>query len=293
MQNILGIIDSSGNLVVKYKCDAWGNHSACNPDGRVNNSETFIGNINPFRYKGYYYDIDTEMYYCKSRYYNPVLGRFISPDSIEYLDSNNINGMNLYTYCYNDPINNVDPSGCFAISAIIIGAIAGALISFGTAYAMDVVDNLEDGFDWTDFNTFKDNWQKYLCAGIGGAVAGAFGAFGNAGLSFLGSFAGNMIESAYTFTSAENVGYAIWTSLLSGALAGAFTAASNKITKSYFDKSLSNVSKNARKQLNRFINKGFSPTNKVAIQIINNTAKLFSIMGSISTISTTVLGLFY
>ncbi len=50
MQNILGVIDSSGNLVVKYKCDAWGNHSACNPDGRVNNSETFIGNINPFRY---------------------------------------------------------------------------------------------------------------------------------------------------------------------------------------------------------------------------------------------------
>ena len=50
MQNILGIIDSSGNLVVKYNCDAWGNHSACNPDGRVNNSETFIGNINPFRY---------------------------------------------------------------------------------------------------------------------------------------------------------------------------------------------------------------------------------------------------
>ena len=102
MQNILGIIDSSGNLVVKYNCDAWGNHSACNPDGRVNNSETFIGNINPFRYKGYYYDTDTEMYYCKNRYYNPVLRRFISPDSIEYLDPSNINGMNLYAYCYNE-----------------------------------------------------------------------------------------------------------------------------------------------------------------------------------------------
>ena len=191
-------------------------------------------------------------------------------------------------------MNNVDPSGCFAISAIIIGAIAGALISFGTAYAMDVVDNLEDGFDWTDINTFKDNWQKYLCAGIGGAVAGAFGAFGNAGLSFLGSFAGNMIESAYTFTSAENVGYAIWTSLLSGALAGAFTAASNKITKSYFDKSLSNASKGVRKQMSQFLkNMKKFPTKAGAIQLMKSVEKMSSASGIIGTISTTILGLFY
>ncbi len=152
MQNILGVIDSSGNLVVKYKCDAWGNHSACNSDGRVNNSETFIGNINPFRYKGYYYDTDTEMYYCKSRYYNHVLGRFISPDSIEYLDSNNINGMNLYAYCGNNPVNYADPdehmpkwaawliSGIAIIGGIIlcatgIGGIArGVLIGAGAGF---------------------------------------------------------------------------------------------------------------------------------------------------------------
>ena len=55
--------------------------------------------------------VDTEMYYCKSRYYNPVLGRFISPDSIEYLDPSSINGMNLYAYCGNDPVNRYDPMG--------------------------------------------------------------------------------------------------------------------------------------------------------------------------------------
>ncbi len=144
-------------------------------------------------------------------------------------------------------VNNVDPSGCFAISAIIIGAIAGA-----------------------------------------------FGAFGNAGLSFLGSFAGNMIESAYTFTSAENVGYAIWTSLLSSALAGAFTAASNKITKSYFDKSLSNASKGVRKQMSQFLkNMKKFPTKAGAIQLMKSVEKMSSASGIIGTISTTILGLFY
>ncbi|MDE7263342.1 MAG: hypothetical protein K2N64_01595, partial [Anaeroplasmataceae bacterium] len=177
----------------------------------------------------------------------PEWCRWLNGDSIEYLDPSNINGMNLYAYCYNNPINYADPSGCFAISAILIGA-----------------------------------------------VAGAFGAFGNAGLSFLGSFAGNMIESAYTFTSAENVGYAIWTSLMSGALAGGFTAASNKITKSYFDKSLSNASKGVRKQVSQFLkNTKKLPTKAGAIKLMKSVEKMSSALGIFSTISTTILGLFH
>ncbi len=103
-----------------------------------------------------------------------------------------------------------------------------------------------------------------------------------------------MIENAYTLTSAENVGYAIWTSLLSGALSGGMTAASNKIIKSYFDKSLSNISKEAQKQINQFLKNAKNiPTNKAAIQLIKTVERMSSRLGSISTISTTVLGLFY
>ena len=210
MQNILGVIDSSGNLVVKYKCDAWGNHSACNPDGRVNNSETFIGNINPFRYKGYYYDTDTEMYYCKSRYYNPVLGRFISPDSIEYLDSNNINGMNLYTYCYNDPVNYSDGSGHMPEwaqwligGALVVGAIAltictvgasGALMSAGT----QIIANGFENFSWSEVG------KGAITGCIAGGIAGGFFAGIQYGLS-AGKIANSVSGLSKAQTRLDNV----------------------------------------------------------------------------------------
>lgn len=75
-------------------------------------------------YKGYYYDEETQLYWVSSRYYSPELCRWISLDSIEYLDSESINGLNLYCYCMNDPINYADPSGCFPVLAVILCGIA-------------------------------------------------------------------------------------------------------------------------------------------------------------------------
>ncbi len=81
---------------------------------------------------------------------------------------------------------------------------------------------------------------------------------------------------------------------MSGALAGAFTAASNKITKSYFDKSLSNASKGVRKQMSQFLkNMKKFPTKAGAIQLMKSVEKMSSASGIIGTISTTILGLFY
>ena len=69
-----------------------------------------LGRINPFRYRGYYYDVETGYYYLQARYYNPSIGRFISADPV--LDTNSAVGLNLYAYCGNDPVNFTDATGC-------------------------------------------------------------------------------------------------------------------------------------------------------------------------------------
>ena len=109
--DITSIIDSEGNKVCSYIYDGYGNHIVLDQDDNLENDPLSIGHINPFRYRGYYYDEETGLYYLNSRYYDPSTCRFISPDNIEYLDPNSINGLNLYTYCGNNPIMYVDSSG--------------------------------------------------------------------------------------------------------------------------------------------------------------------------------------
>ncbi|MCQ2798716.1 MAG: hypothetical protein MJ220_02425, partial [Bacilli bacterium] len=79
-------IATENEIVARYSYDAWGNCKVLNPDGTTNTSSSFVGNINPIRYGSYYYDVETSLYWLSSRYYDPEIGRFISPDSVDYLD---------------------------------------------------------------------------------------------------------------------------------------------------------------------------------------------------------------
>ena len=93
--DILAIYDRCGNLLGEYEYDAWGN--------LLSQGGSELLSINPFRYRGYYYDTETGLYYLNSRYYDPETGRFISPDNLNYLEPETINGLNLYAYCENNP----------------------------------------------------------------------------------------------------------------------------------------------------------------------------------------------
>ena len=77
--DIVGILDINGNQVVKYYYNGYGELISI-----IDNSGNNIGDINPFRYKSYYYDSETGWYYLNSRYYNPLIGRFLPMDDIEY-----------------------------------------------------------------------------------------------------------------------------------------------------------------------------------------------------------------
>ena len=189
--DVIGIIDTDGEVVVRYLYDGWGNHAVCNPDGTDNEEAGFIGNINPIRYRGYYYDVETQLFYCNSRYYSPELCRWISPDSIEYLDPQSINGLNLYCYCYNNPISYADPSGCFPVLACILGltALVGMGLTIG-GVASD--NNLMTAIGLT-------------MVAIPALISGGLAAFATTGALATWIGAGTMVAGAGTslFASAE------------------------------------------------------------------------------------------
>ncbi len=93
--------------VATYEYDAWGNVSS---SGR-------LAEINPLRYRGYYYDNETGFYYLQSRYYDPVNRRFINADGL--ISSNwSFSGLNMFAYCENDPVGRSDPSGMLSLSEL-------------------------------------------------------------------------------------------------------------------------------------------------------------------------------
>lgn len=133
--NIVGLIDKNGEFVVKYVYDAWGN---------ILNKEMLVDCIasrhNPFVYKGYFLDSETNFYYLNSRYYDPKMHRFISVDDTSYLDPTYLDGVNLYCYCMNNPISYSDPNGHWLDTVFDLFSLGVSIV--------EVVINPYDPLNW-------------------------------------------------------------------------------------------------------------------------------------------------
>ena len=124
--DVIALLNSAGSLVASYNYGAWGNYSVHGADGKKTTDPTFIGHINPLRYRGYYYDRETRLYYLQSRYYDFANCRFINADTFATTDANGFLSANMFAYCENNPIMLVDQDG--GVPVIIAGALIGGLV---------------------------------------------------------------------------------------------------------------------------------------------------------------------
>ena len=206
--DVTAVYNDDGILQCTYEYDAWGNHVIYDADGKVvdGNSDN-IGLINPIRYRGYYFDEETGLYYLKTRYYDPQVGRFMTIDNLNYLEPEKIAGLNLYDYCYNNPIMYYDPIGCFPLTIFLILA---ATTIIGASIAG--VKASKEG---------KKGWDFAKTVALGGflglAAGGAIVALGAVGAGAIGAITGNTAATVFG-------GVAVTQAFAIGALAFNFTA---------------------------------------------------------------------
>ena len=123
--DVAAILDSSGTMVASYNYGAWGSCTV------YNSSDAAIGDLNPLRYRGYYYDAETGFYYLQSRYYDPAICRFINADAYATTNAGSFLSCNMFAYCENNPIMWIDPTGHFLSE--IIGFFKTAVDEIGKA----------------------------------------------------------------------------------------------------------------------------------------------------------------
>ena len=128
--DVIALVDTGWNTVVSYAYDSWGKVTAIEGDQD-------LGKKNPLRYRGYYWDEETGLYYLASRYYDPEVGRFINADNINLvlIDLTVTSDKNLYTYCDNNPITRIDKVGKWWGIALAGGGIA----AFQTGFSVSAV----------------------------------------------------------------------------------------------------------------------------------------------------------
>ena len=129
--DVVGLIDSSNKVVVRYQYNSWGKVTSSEDTSGVS-----LATLNPFRYRKYVFDQETGLYCLGSRYYDPEVGRFVNADDTDviFAKPQELGSKNLYVYCDNNPVAREDYAGEFPIPCIV-GAVVGAAVS-GFSYVL-------------------------------------------------------------------------------------------------------------------------------------------------------------
>ena len=243
--DIVAIYNESGTKIGSYTYDAWGNHTYTTASGTTGLERKIVSTYNPFRYRGYFYDVETQWYYLQSRYYNPNWGRFINADI--YVNANgDLLGYNMFAYCNNNPVMGYDPLGewnwgtffggvdlltvgitAIAVSATILtcGAAAPAMVAVAavtmTAGVLTTVNGASEvveaatGYNVVEEVVFQGNEEAYetyrngtkLVAEVGTAICGTYYSAKGGNVC---SVAGTMIASATGQVPIEEIKAGDW-----------------------------------------------------------------------------------
>ena len=165
--DVVALVDSNRQIVAKYAYDAWGRIvSVTDAEGNdISAQKDHIGNVNPIRYRSYYFDSETYFYYLNTRYYSPEMCRFLNADDTDTLlcSPNELTDKNLFAYCDNNPVMRVDHGGDFwMLIGAAVGAVVGGAVSAISQYT----------------STGKVNWGVVGVNAAAGAISGVLASTG-------------------------------------------------------------------------------------------------------------------
>jgi len=215
--DIIGIVDSKGSQVVVYRYDAWG-------EVLVSSDASGFGlaKINPLRYRGYYYDQETGLYYLQTRYYDPKVRRFLNADDASVLtkDPEQLTEKNLYAYCDDNPVMYRDDAGMFVITAAQVGlGVLGMVTNVATCYIAAKATGQEFGIG--------DLVIAAAAGFVGGMIENNFCA------TLVSAFASGIGTTGYNILCGEDLKTALWkggmTALCTAASVNLFVGATVKI----------------------------------------------------------------